>query len=179
MLERFLALIPYTSTTSQVEGQATAHVVCEQCGVTFFYTAKRSGEGDHISLLPSARATKAADEVAYKNLQKALAKATDLVACPACSWFQSAMVRCKRIKAFKIALLLAFVTPWPVVMIGVLAIPKDLHTHYFKPYLIAALLGIVSLSMALAAVLAYRFQPNAGRFFPFSRKQCDGGRFER
>jgi hypothetical protein len=70
-------------------GQTTKMVFCEQCGRSYAYELKRTGEGS-ADLFNGGHSAAAAQ--ADGNLSWALAVGIDLVPCPACGWYQRHMI---------------------------------------------------------------------------------------
>lgn len=163
------------TTTSEMSGAATKKVTCEECGQRFQYVVNRYAAGDHVSLVHSEAADQRAQQVAELKLRKALLKAVDVVGCPECGHIQSRMVKAKRVKAFKVAALLAGITPAPVVAIVLITQPDNTSQGDLINMIGIGVVIAVALVFAIAAVLALMFRPNAGKFFPFSKETLDNG----
>jgi hypothetical protein len=174
--------------TATVSGYSVKHVVCEHCGASFRYSVMRQAQGDHVGFAPplvdllsggafSKDGQSKAEAVAQKKLERTLERAVDLVACPKCRKFQAHMIRAKRFKLFKISTLIALLSPWPMLMLTIKFLPKG-KTHEFAR-LLQIELGVVAATVALVALfLAFRFRPDAGRFFPFSSKHAGKGELD-
>ena len=87
-------LISWRHYESTVEGSVTKPVVCEKCGVTYYYVLTRRGVGQGRSLygMKDAAASQTALTASQRNLQYSLSKDCDPVPCPDCGWFQTNMV---------------------------------------------------------------------------------------
>ncbi|CAG0940021.1 hypothetical protein ANRL1_00045 [Anaerolineae bacterium] len=170
--------IPVHIETAEVVGHARKQVRCEKCGKDFEYGVIRRAAGDHVSVPPfvSSRAHERAEHVAQQKLERSLNVAEDLVACPHCGWFQARMVRAKRLWLFKIAALIAALTPWPLLMLSIKMVPRNRPADEFKMYLGTAVGSAVALVAVVAVLLAFMFRPNAGAFFPFSKKDVNRGK---
>ncbi|CAG0983282.1 hypothetical protein PLCT2_02037 [Planctomycetaceae bacterium] len=174
--------------TATVTGYSLKHVVCEHCTARFRYSVMRQAQGDHVGFAPPvvdlltggafSKSGKAkAEAVAQGKLATALERAVDLVACPKCGKFQAHMIRAKRFKLFKIATLIALLSPWPTLMLTIMILPKG-RAHEFAQ-LLQIELGVVAAIVALVALfLAFRFRPDVGRFFPFSSKHAGKGELD-
>ena len=156
----------------------TAH--CEQCGTHYRYEVTRKTASDHVG--PLAIANKAAQAraqtIANQKLGRALEHAEELVACPECGWVQSRMIRAKRLKLIKIAVLVAFLTPWPTSALVAMYF-KDKRASTSKSELLTILGAVTALEVALIFVAAMALialaRPNKGVFFPFSKRFVDSG----
>jgi hypothetical protein len=149
----------------------------------------RQAQGDHVGFAPplvdllsggafSKGGQSKAEAVAQKKLERTLERAVDLVACPKCKKFQAHMIRAKRFKLFKIAGLLALLTPWPLLMLTIKLVPRSRPSSEFKLFLGTAVGLAISVVVITATVLAFRFCPGKGRFFPFSKKDINKGELE-
>lgn len=98
-------------------GSTIRRTRCEACGKEFSYPVECSAKGGGFSLLflDDVGAAARARERAETRLRKALQESVGLAPCPACGWYQSAMVRQARRSAV-----------WPlslaVLFLGVVAV---------------------------------------------------------
>jgi hypothetical protein len=99
----------------RVRGSALKEVHCESCDSEYVYHVTRKAKADGTSILffGMAAARRRAHDEAMKKLQKKLAKAIEAVPCPACGWYQAAMIpmfKRKRLRWVKIIGLLSAAT---------------------------------------------------------------------
>jgi hypothetical protein len=80
--------LTHVSVASE-KGQTTKAVRCEQCGRSYVYELKRTGEGSANTLFGGGYTVAA--QRAAENLQQSLDVGIELVPCPACGWYQSSM----------------------------------------------------------------------------------------
>ena len=87
----------YVGRTFNVTTTASVlrEVRCEKCGQTYYYEMIRTGSGSGSSpfMLNERGAAGRAERAAHQRAEKALLRGSDPVPCPACGWFQSAMLR--------------------------------------------------------------------------------------
>jgi hypothetical protein len=79
---------------AEVRGAAEKSVRCEGCGAGYSYTLVRYGHGREISILhlENEQARQLAREYAEADLATRLRDECDPVPCPACGWYQAAML---------------------------------------------------------------------------------------
>jgi hypothetical protein len=82
------------SYSAVVQGQLPKLVACEHCGLEYVYLLERSaqGEGTSFLFLDNAGAQHRAHQRAERRLRAKLERDFDPVPCPACGWYQAAMV---------------------------------------------------------------------------------------
>ncbi len=91
-------LIMGNEHTAAVIGTAVKEVACEACGTRYSYLATREGSAAAFSpyFLFESSAARSAQKKAAADAEKQLARACDVVPCPACGLVQPAMVRAGR-----------------------------------------------------------------------------------
>lgn len=167
-----MVLIPIgTSYTAQLEASSLKEVCCEQCRCEYVYVAARSGTGHGLAplFMFQEAAESSAEKAAYQRLQKELAKAVDIAPCPRCSRVQGFMIRAKRVKIMQGAAVTAFVFLAPVLLFAAFGVGKSVLPDTLSRVAVGVLFeaGLVA---AIGGALAFLFNPNAGRLFPFTRK---------
>jgi len=86
--------VSWTTQTVEVVATMVKEVICEKCQTRYAYSLKRKEFGSGTSLygVDNAGAQARAVDAAHANLQNALDNAIEMVPCPNCGLYQSAMV---------------------------------------------------------------------------------------
>ncbi|MCA8911023.1 MAG: hypothetical protein KDB82_04925 [Planctomycetes bacterium] len=88
------------TSTATVEASGTKHEQCIWCNTHYVYEFKRqaSGSGTSLMFLDNAGAESRAEDRAYQQLEKAMAKAVEPVRCPNCRRFQPKAISSVKLK---------------------------------------------------------------------------------
>ena len=158
-------MIPRMEYTASASGATLKEVKCAGCGAEYFYHVERcaEGHGNSIMFLDNAGASQRAEAAAQKSLERRLAKAVELVPCPACGLYQPEMVAKARRQYRTWMLAVAFVCIVGTVVVGLFTLiaaeKRPVNWTLYAPIL--AVTGLAGIGILITRfVQARAYNPN-------------------